>query len=186
MSVAGTLYEETVKFGHGKLLSSQTASGQLNLTFIAPFTSEFNTYHFDVVNVTMDTRSQFFGCQLSNNGGASWLSGCWYTNSYVCSHSNVFGNEAYPMIGLNSDCIRLTGNAYENNAVSGEIIMHCAPGKAMTFQAHITINHVSYGHMGMITGSALDAGANGIRFFCYGGRLVSGTIRMYGLRSGLV
>jgi hypothetical protein len=187
MSVAGTLYEETVKFGHAKLLSTQTANNVVYMTFQSPFTSEFNSYHFDIINLTHGSSAYpSLGAQLMNASGA--ITGYWYSYFYNCSHSNVYGNAGSVVSSLDTNAIQLTVSSYPvNSPVTGEVFIHCAPGKACQFSSHVSVNHPSYGQGQMITGTALDAGCNGVRFFFWNGTpIISGTIRMYGLRSGLV
>jgi hypothetical protein len=189
MSVAGTLYEETVKFGHAKLLSSQTANSVVYLTFTTPFTSEFNSYQFDIINLTHgSTAYPWLACQMSSDRGASWITGYWWGCYYICSHSNVYGTQGSVYTPTVQDVVRIALDAYPaNTPTAGEAQMYCAPGKAMQFQAHTSINHPSYGQGQWVVGTAVDAGANAIRFFFNNGTpILSGTIRMYGLRSGLV
>jgi hypothetical protein len=189
MSVAGTLYEETVKFGHAKLLSTQTASSVVYLTFISQFTSEFNSYHFDFINLTHgDPSWPIFCCQFTNDGGASWITGYWWASYYNCSHGPAYGTQGSVYNANLTNVVRLSLSPYHaNTPLAGEAQMYCSPGKSMSWQSHISVNEPNNGQGQWIVGAALDAGANGIRFFYYNGTpILSGTIRMYGLRSGLV
>ena len=74
MSTVGTLYDETIKFGRGKLLGTLTASNSASLAWSSVFDPAiapevYDVYYVELLNVLpVNNSASLFG-RVSNAGG---------------------------------------------------------------------------------------------------------------------
>ena len=186
MSTVGTMYDETVKFGFGKLLQTQTLSNVSAAVFVTPFTLGFHTFLFDLVNLYPVAASDSVLAQVSFNAGASWAGDAYYWG-LVYSTSNdpaSVGSQANHLVGARTDAFQVSGSGYNYNAYVGEVIVNCTPGKNAQFQWHTSCVNAGYLQHNLFGGGVRDGPCNAVRFLFGGGNISSGIIRCYGLRLG--
>ena len=184
MSVVGTMYEETVKLGFGKLLSSQNVNNVASVSFLTQFTDEFHVYHFDLIGWYGASDNAFLVFDISNNGGASWMGvGMLYYGTlwYSTSHgSGVYGTQNSADPGF----YQIGGGSAPSPQVC-EVIFTRRPGIGTNMQFHASCNNPTYGEHFLGGGGTHDYAMNAVRFRFNTGNILKGTIRMYGLRTGI-
>lgn len=197
MSTVGTIYDETIKYGFAKLLSTQTASNSTSIAFTAPFVGDlYDTYVFDLFGLapSVDT---FLAMRFSTDGGATWAATDYWTQyirqdanaSAPVSYGSIYQGVAWQATFVLSDFQYSTGNpgrlsgrvrfnrAYPSGGagvrnVEWQLAHHCSnPGSTNTF---------AQGGGGWVATNYV----NGVLFFYSGGNIVSGSIRCYGLKGG--
>lgn len=165
------------------LLEEHTASDSPNLQFTDWYSSDYDTYQIEIVNLVPATNNDTLNLNLSTNGGESYDTGTNYDNAYAYAYpgsgadgggstgntSFGFGNIAnttgwsfnasFKMYGPGSGAFTLlNGQVVYNNAAISNILMQL---------------------IGMCYANA--AAVNAFQFAFAGGNIVSGTVRIYGL-----
>jgi hypothetical protein len=193
MSVAGTLYEETVQKGFARLLTTQAANNSATITFVSGLESNspYDTFLFDFTDVKPNTVSTYLRAQWSYDGGATWIGTAHfqaYTNSFYNTGSNISGTSTSGSFDLsNSGANTLTGLSF-----GGELWLHRGPTPYANPNYSYVIWHLltwsqAYGSL-YLAGSGFAASTlgtpNAFRFFFGSGNIVSGAFRMYGIKRG--
>jgi hypothetical protein len=192
MSTVGTLYDEAIKFGTAKLLTVASATDVANMSFLMN-NPDFDTYIFEMVT-QFPAAGIYLYSRWSGDGGASWLA----TQSYVWTTAimNVHGGAPnviyYSSTQLGTVYLEFGRIGWASLAagypMSGRLIFYRSPGAGgVKYMEWMMSNYsnLSYGWISA-TGNCYNvsmAGPNAILFYPHTG-LMSGTIRMYGLRKG--
>ena len=188
MSTAGTLYDETIKFGHGKLLQIATASGAASIA-ITGFDPTFDSYVIDLDNFYNVTEGQYLVMQVSYDSGATWKTTASYYWASFSSISNYTppGIHWYSSLNLSeASWLRMSHGMTPGNALVARVRVFQNP----VGYTHLTW-HCGGWHSSYIThdwiGSGMWVGnvglVNGVRWNFTSGT-VSGTVRLYGMRTG--
>lgn len=188
MSVAGTLYEETVQLGFAKLLSVQTAANSASISFVTPFTLGFNTYYWDFAFVRSASNAQSFYINISVDGGSNWNGANW--SQYIRAGSHYAGQ------GIGSIAVGGTGNLalgpapYADTPLDGRLILNNAvsapdcPSVTWHTACYYYANFAEFIGSGSGIFSGISGPINGIKFMFDASNIKDGTIRMWGLRKG--
>ena len=196
MSTVGTLYDETVKFGFAKLLSTQAASNSASLDFIAPFVGNaYDTFIFDLFALgPTATDTAYLAMVLSADGGATWGSSGYWTEyarqgAFVpgppIAHGSVYQGAAAQTLFALSDyqyapAGRLSGRVRCNPGLSSE-------GGVKSFEWQLAHHAQTSGGNTLVIGGggwSVTHVINGVRFFYSGTTVATGSIRCYGLKRG--
>ena len=194
MSTVGTLYDETVKFGYGKLLQTSTASGAASIDFVAPLALDYDTFWFDLDSLT-SAASQLLQIFVSINSGSTWITASgtyWYTFLYQPGGSAAASYSSSQLGGAETTYMRIgqplvvPAGAYPMN---GRVYFNLGPNRGVTGGHRqfdwITIGRDGTGYTATSTGGGASTGTapNGVRF-SFAGNAMTGTIRCYGLKKG--
>lgn len=175
------------------LLSSQTLSAAATANFTSLITSEFDTYVFEFIGVQPATVSVTFHMRMSNDNGATWISGAGtYAGAVIgtTSGTTTVANIGYSDDKLLLSCNGTVGGLIGNGAAQGcngfiKLYDPMSTTKYKTIVGQITHsrdnNEQSFANPSgrqSGTGSAVNA----VQFFFSSGNIAAGTIRMYGVR----
>lgn len=190
MTTAGTLYDETVTRGFGKLLSAQTASNSASIIFLSPLSNAHDSYWIELDCLKPATGGSIvLRMHLSSDNGSTWLG----SGNYWYGGWAVYGNRSTSYdVHLDNAQLRQVATTRTDFSVSGWVRMVAAPlsttnsykgffwsGNAVYDNSdYFTTNEMSGGH----SYTSLTAPINGIRFTFSTGNIASGSIRMWGLR----
>jgi hypothetical protein len=193
MSTVGTLYEKTIKNGYAKLLAIQdVVSPVANISFVAPFTSTYDNYIFDIDSLQSDNTGAYFLFYPSVDSGASWLqSELLWSLAGVWSHRAVqtYGSTIYP--GARVYMQQTYDAQYGPLPMSGTIYFNRGPpgsGGEKQFFWMNTYRSPSYGSgftWGNGAANSSYALMTGIRFAYSSGNIIAGAIRVYGIKMGV-
>ena len=193
MSTVGTLYDETIKNGFAKLLAVQVVSSPVaTIDFVAPFTSTYDNYIFDVDCLQSDNTSNYFMFYPSVNSGVSWLNlenlwaiGAIWSHQAITTYGSTIYTGARTYMQMTYDAqygpLPLSCTIYFNRGPPGSggekqyqwtnIYRTPGTGACMTWG-----NGATNSTYAMMTG---------IRFLYSGGNIISGAIRVYGIKTGV-
>ena len=193
MSTVGTLYDETIKNGFGKLLSvNEVVSPVANVDIVAPFTSAYDNYIFDIDALQSDNTGAYFLFYPSVDGGASftqtgllWSLGCVWSHQAGSTFGSVYygaGPQTYMQQTYDAQygplplhCVILFNRGPPGGGGERQYLwtnMHRSPGYGSGFTWGNGANNASYAMM------------TGIRFRYSSGNIISGAIRVYGVKTG--
>lgn len=174
------------------LLSSQTLSNVASANFTSLITSEFDEYVFELVDVVPATNSTGIQLRVSTDNGSSWVAGTSYQYVNACSASGSASTTGIPGTGASGILMTSTGGfgGYIGNdanmSYNATVKLFNANGnyrKKFLTQAMYCLTSTNqliglngYGEAGVTTP------INAIQFLALSGNLLSGTIRMYGVR----
>jgi hypothetical protein len=189
MSIAGTLYDEVVTSGFGKLLSVNTANNSASLVFGTGLeNTSYDSYWFDLDNLF--SASNIYVYMLISDAGSS---GPWFT-TYYHSDQSLFMNDAQVAYYYGSNIVGshwtthiiLLHQNIIGRPVSGRVRLYQGPEttayRQIIFQSnsyHSTLNATSMTGGGFATNPTR---VKGVAFYPDTGTFSSGTIRMYGVK----
>ncbi len=186
MGVAG------VSTGDVVLLSTQTASGDSELSFTSGITSTYGSYIFKFYNIHPATDDVYFQFNLSTDGGSNY--NATKTTAYLLAQVNESGGEESLSEKNGDDLAQATGYQRLATNLGNDNDQHCSGelhlfSPASTtyvkhFFARITSQHASnYGNDAHISGYANTTSAiNAINFQMSSGNIDSGKIKMWGVK----
>lgn len=165
------------------LIQSQTASSSTVLTFTTN-TNLYSTYKFVFSGIQPGTNAADLWCQISNNGGSSYISTGYKSGINVATYntatfSNMNTTSAFICSGnetSGSANDTLNGVLYVGNCNVGADAY--AYGNGSYFDSGS-----SNPTMGIFGGIAGSTGTNSFQFLMSSGNIAAGTITCYGLRS---
>jgi len=165
------------------LIQSKTASSSANLAFTTN-TNIYSTYVFVFWGIQAGTNTAVFLCQISNNGGSTWITSGYLAGMNAATYnSTTWGNST------SASAFSLTGNMPSGDANK------TANGKFSIGNCNVGADAFAYGNvayydsgtstprMGVIGGQAGSTGANAFNFLMSSGNIAAGTITCYGLRN---
>jgi len=165
-------------------LEQHTASNSATLDFTSWYSSTYDEYVIELVNVLPATNSQDLWFRVSTDGGSTYLT----TNTYFYGISYVPNTGASGVTQGSSvaQIILFTaiGNTSANGGLNGTMKLF-NPGsasirKSMTY--HVAANQATAFYMGI--GSAVQSGTaaiNAFRLLYASGNITSGVVRVYGV-----
>lgn len=174
------------------LLEQHTASSSASLDFTSFYSSTYDTYKVEVIDVIPANDSVVLCFRVSKNGGSTWVS------SGAYSHTTIYwiGGSSPASATATSDTVGTLGGytsvahiGQTLDGIGGSYTLHFSPtaiekrlfGSGIydgdpNDGAHITgFTSVSYYY------ESPAATTNAVQFFFSAGNMVSGTIRIYGL-----
>lgn len=163
------------------LLEQHTASGSASLDFTSWYTSDFNDYLIELLNVIPATNGTDMLVRLSTDGGTTWDSGSNYY--YAWQYVDNVGDTGV-IRGSPSTAITLfTVIANTLEGLSGTIHLF-GPGSGVRKSLTIDMSASQVAAVYRGTGIGLwsnTAAYNGVRFLFSSGNIASGTARVYGV-----
>jgi hypothetical protein len=170
------------------LLEQHTASGSASLDFTTAFTSIFDVYTIELINLVPATNGAALLVRMSTNGGSSYDSASnykfqnseWFSGS--SSNTFPFGSSGATSIQFgfgitNTSLYAMNGTIKYFNPLSASMY------KGMNWHWFgMDSNHTS--DIAFIVGSgvyAVTTAANALSFFFSAGNITSGIIRVYGV-----
>ena len=188
MSTSGTLYDEAIKFGHGKLLLTQSASNSAWLAFVEPLALDYDTIHFELINLypVNATASPNLMMQASADAVPNWSAASYWWSTFQ-DYSRSAG-VTYGGVSLGGEFVtyyQLMGG-HGSQPASGEVFLgNRKSGDHAQVNWHTAYHHTSIGQVSIIGGGMwVGGGIIGVRFLYTNGAIASGTIRCYGLKTG--
>lgn len=175
--------------GGWTLLLAQTASSSAQLEFNGYFTSTYDEYIFEFVNVLPATDAAFLTAQLGTGGGPTYVTTgyTWNTNGVVststANYSATSGAGTYIPVSINN-------TTYGPSNVGGGVVGYMRLGGTNgSSNIAVTNGIVGYVYTGNTT-SAVVANTSrlgaavytSIKFYESSGNIASGSIRMYGVQ----
>jgi hypothetical protein len=165
------------------LVEEHTASSSAELDFTTCFTSTYDDYQVEVVNLVPASNGVFFGIQFSTNGGSTYDSGTNYTWSglrFTSSASALAGSNAQGSIIITGGSvvntgtsIGLVGTIHMYDPLNGSLALQVS-GQSSTNDGNV--------YAGFYVGSYnVVAAVNAFRVLTSSGNIASGTVRCYGL-----
>lgn len=189
MSTVGTLYDETVKFGYGKLLSRSVANSSSAIVCSLPV--EFDTFWIDLACLVPSVGAYLFA-RMSQNGGSTWIAAN-YAYGMLWGDADgtpAGGNQNITSIGgTSSQQLQLSyvvNAASTQYALSGEVMFTRGLG-LQTFNSLTAYNESSSGSAWhRCCGTLWDSTSaiTDIRFYYGSGLILKGSVTVYGLRKG--
>ena len=197
MSTAGTMYEETVRYGYAKHLQTQIIpGGTIYPAFTTPFTTGYDTLIFEIL-ATPNAGAINLGSRISFDGGANYLVEDAYwalmQHTFSAPSGGVYGS-FYGSQNAGAGYMTYAQHAASPTAdwpVFGEIVVKRAR-PYNTIQGHIVYHHPSVDFISSVgasmyvgTGSS-TTNINGIQFFFGNSSFQAGSIiRCYGIKKGV-
>lgn len=162
------------------LLEEHTASNSAELDFTSWYSTSYDDYVLEIVNIAVATAGSQLELQFSTNGGSSYDTGAnynWDNFIYRSSGSAVTGTNGDTKIIITSSGAGITSSTF---GVCCTFRLMVPAGLAQLF------GQVNYSDSTSLLGSQLAAqytqtGANAFRILASAGNLSSGTVRVYGL-----
>lgn len=183
---SATIYDETVKFGYGKHLQTQVISSSTALvTFASALSDDYPLYLFDLIRLLPTTDGGEICLQVSYDGTNWGGIGYWWGNQFVWptgmsdTNSSATGEQGF---------LRLSSVQLLPYELSGELLFNRSSvalrgATWSTLHAQTSIGVVAtYGGGKSITSTDQVLA---VRFFYHVGNIASGTIRCYGLKTGI-
>jgi len=168
------------------LLEHHTASTSATLDFTSFYSSTYDTYLVDIVDLVPDTTATNLNLTVSTDGGSTWAATSY---QYTQSRANTSASTSPGIVKSSSATAANIANALSNNsafALNLTLKLH-TPGSTSRNKG-ITIVGGTYlasdALWYSITGSALwgsTSAYNAVRFAMSSGNISAGTIRIYGL-----
>lgn len=186
---AGTLYDEAIRLGFGKLLASQVINNVASAAFTTQINDTYDTYLIDMINLTPSVDGRIYA-RVSFNNGSTWIAAN-YLWAHIANWSatapngNTYNSNSEPATG--STWFQLTRNVPPSGAVSGELILSRSAGFVSHWHWSTSHDHATNVQHFVRGGGVLWDGAglvNAVQFLPPSGILVSGRLNMYGLRKG--
>lgn len=161
------------------LLEQHTASSSSELDFTSWYSTAYDTYLLEFVNLVPATNGQMLSMQFSTNGGSSYDS----STNYACSilawrpagsgTGGGTGQTSFPIYSgavVSSGAPGVTGNFHLANPAGQAAMTGTSGGTDTTSILGETI-----------IGYYTQTGVNAFRVFFASGNIASGTVRIYGL-----
>jgi hypothetical protein len=189
MTTAGTLYDETVARGFGKLLGTATASNSASIIFASVLTSAYDSYWFEIDSLVNQTaiNANNFVVNISSDGGNTWSNNYWYGGT-----SGYSGRSSYYAVNAAVDTSRIRGVQTSLNqwGLSGYLRMVGNPSDNSVYKHLWLWTAVHYDNSDYYTTFEITSGMNivslaainAIKFSFSTGNIASGDIRVWGLR----
>jgi len=188
MGTDNTLYDETVKYGYGKLLSSQKPVNVSSVAFALPTpSSAYDSYRFELYDVRVNTAGAYLMMLFSING-STWVTANYYWGMTVLSNSTA-GCSFYNASGAVKTSFQLCGAMPTAWGACGEILFAPRGSWAGGINSLIT-NNVNGGGVNTIDNGGVLWDSSGVPisvlFLANNGLLTMGRITLYGLRTGAI
>jgi hypothetical protein len=186
MSTVGTLYDETIKFGHGRLTNSTTISGVVgSVGFSLP--ADHDAFLFDLINLRPVTDLQALRAYVSMDNGASWKTDASYFWTFFSAVSHTSSPAGY-VAGAAQTSFQLSAGVLNVSNLSGEFWYHRGAGFVPPFSWHTSCHTTSgYGQDTVRGAGTYWVGGliNAILFaFGSGSIAATGRINLYSFRKG--
>ena len=196
MSTVGTLYDETIKFGRGKLLGTLTASNSASLAWSSVFDPAiapevYDVYYVELLNILPVNNSVNLYGRMSNASGVM-TTGYYWNYFSVISHPGTVGatpgNASGASTVENQAFMYFSSGQYNGAAsgVSGEIFINRI-GNNMAFFSFTAAHHSTVGEHSFVVGGLNMSGTGplrGLQFYYSTGNIASGKLRLYGMKTG--
>ena len=167
------------------LITTTTASSSANVLFTG-LSSAYRNYMVVVSSAIPATNGALLECQLSINGGTSYVTQNWYAAHWYAGVSSVVGS------GGSNDFVKLTettSSTTTNGGVSGVIMLfnpsNTAGGKIVRSEmaGYYTGGTPTNSGFSISSGSYLDFGnaVNAVNFLFDTGNIASGSFKLYGI-----
>lgn len=188
MSTAGTLYNETIQNGFAELLSVQNCGTAGSVGFTLP--AGYDSYLFDLDALYYNTHNVLLAARVSVDNGANWqVANYWWSATTIWSN---LPNPTFSQYGSNT-----LGGGYETFLFlsHGNWAGHAGMGRVRVYPTNnvsnvlwktgtLQDNNYNACHIGSgfwASGPAINA----VLFFPGSGLFNGGTIRLFGLRTGV-
>ena len=187
---SGTLGAARLPTGIGApgliLLEEHTATNSTSLQFTTCFTSSYDEYKIEIVNLLPASNSVTFNLNFSTNGGTSYDTGSNYSVyalRYTGTTSTAAGGAGKNAIDLNDSTGNNLGNAaadaflgsYTISNVNSSTQYKILQGQATSVTPAPTLNTATMGGIYVVT-----TAVNAFEITASSGNLTSGTVRCYG------
>jgi hypothetical protein len=185
MSTAGTLYDDTIKNGYGKLLNVSTVSTPVTSIDVSCAYAGFDSYLFELDQLFLDNLLLLLRAS-SDNGATYPAAGCqWVLHTMFLGGTPPYRSYANGTLGV-YDYTQLSHAAYPANAISGRVrITPDARSNIMFKTAGVHNTNYEQLNWGCTYFDGVGGPVNKLRFFPHGGGSFSaGSIRTYGFRTG--
>lgn len=175
--------------GSMTLLASQTAANSATLDFANFFSSSYDQYYFEFINVLPATNSTTMQVLLGTGGGPTYVTANYFHNEFC----GVGADGSYNNFGSNSDSAAyvtphatyVISNSATYAGVSGSMWLSGTNGSSAVAKGNGNCSFISTQATNIITTmfgfSQPAATFTAIRFQMASGNITSGTIRMYGI-----
>ena len=188
MSVGSNINGSLINVFNGlTLLEEKVASASASLVFTASFTTAYDEYIFEFLNLVPATDATAFWMRMSTDGGATYDSGSNYKYRMlrIASATAIEESNSATKIALSSAVIDSTVTTH---GISGRLTV---PNPLST-----SLKKIVYGHFFMlqdgagtppyeqsIAGGGYESttAVNAVQFLMSSGNITSGTIRCYGV-----
>jgi hypothetical protein len=172
------------------LLEQHAASASATLDFTTWYSSTYDEYQIEAVNLVPATNAVSCYLRFSTNGGSSYDSGAnyeWADYRFISSGSTFGGGAAQAQIGIDGGgAVNVLSSTASNGGLCGSYKLH-SPGsssmhKTLYGQSSFLVNSGGARQGSTITAvykvtTAVDA----FRVFMSSGNITSGTVRVYGI-----
>jgi hypothetical protein len=190
MSTVGTLYDELITRGVGKLLSVNVANNTTYMVFGTGLEdTTYDTYWFDLDNLYCSANAHLLMILSDTGGGGPWQASYYHSDQSLFSNNSQVGwyYGSGTVGGIWPSRLILGHQNVTGNPISGRVRLYNGPDAAayrsvlwQTNMFHSTL------YESCMTGAGFYPAASGRIKGCYfqldPANFVSGTIRMYGLR----
>lgn len=167
------------------LLEQHTASASATLDFTTAFTSTYDTYQIEIVNLVNATNNVDLWLRVSTDGGATFSTSGYEhiqennstSNAGISAVSDTAASAVVLFVGIDNS---------QSYGTSGRVMLYdplnASLKKTMTFNLSSVLQAVARRYW--ISGSGFwgtTTAVNAVRFMYASGNITSGTIRVYGL-----
>lgn len=190
MSTAGTLYDETIKNGFADLLSVQNVGTASSVAFLLGSPPAYDSYLFDLDALYYNTDGAALIARVSVDNGAVWQ-----TANYWWSATTIWSNQPNPTFSQYGSIVLGGGHTTWLFLTHGNWLGHPGMGRVRLYPTN-NVSNVTW-KTGVLApsnynsthiGSGFWASGpvvNGMLFLPHVGVFNGGTIRMFGLRTGV-
>ncbi|TBY41584.1 hypothetical protein [Rhizobium leguminosarum] len=167
------------KLGWELLAETVVSTPVAAVDFINVLSSAFDEYAVEITDVSPSTAANMF-MRMSTDGGASWLASGYNYSSVVSQPSGATGAQ---VSSATQFVIASTTMLATTAAFCSTMRMH-RPAVRRHFEMMSFFNADSGSSLVNVIGGAISQAADSIRFFMSTGNIVSGRLRVYGIRKG--
>lgn len=186
LSISGTTINASGGSGGALVaLEQHTASASASLDFTSFYSSTYDEYLIDIVDLVVATDNVTVSMQYSSDGGANWNS----TNNYYSRGTGVAnGGGAFAVAGGNPTSSFTLATGVDNStsrSITGSLRATAFGSTALDKQIYGNICYSNQTNGGVVVWFGILTVAatafNAFKVFASSGNLASGTIRVYGI-----
>ena len=192
LSMSGTTLNATGGGSGGGivLLEQHTASASASLDFTAWYSSTYDEYLIEILNVIPTTTSRLLYLRMSTDGGSTYDSTAKYADTVFASKTNTYAPSGATMASpaAQFNVIAGTGDGISNAATGGAVasLRLFNPGSTTLYKQLLgTTSTITAANLLVIAMKAYvyqnTSAVNALQFLMSGGTMASGTIRVYGV-----
>jgi len=187
MTTAGTLHDEALRLGPGRLLAAYvttTPVASIGISLPGP-QSKYDCYMLDISSILpQNADTSHLVMRFSIDGGATWVATAdyWYSQLFTISHGTApYGG----MNGAAADRFYINGPQPKHLSLAAEVLID-AVGNSPPFVKSFSSGWQSQGAFCRNLSCQAHPNINALLLFYESDNIARATVHLYGIRKGVV